>query len=77
MDVRKDERNVTFTLGGMVFEYDEEKNQINIKKHGIPFTAAARVFLTMIVLNYLTMHTVKMKIVTTRSGTQVLVMWDT
>ena len=37
-------RNVTFTLGGMVFEYDEHKNQINIKKHGIPFTAAARVF---------------------------------
>lgn len=44
LDVRKEERNVTFTLGGMVFEYDEEKNQINIKKHGIPFTAAARVF---------------------------------
>lgn len=37
-------RNVNFTLGGMVFEYDEQKNQINIKKHGIPFTAAARVF---------------------------------
>lgn len=36
--------NVTFALGGMVFEYDEHKNQINIKKHGIPFTAAARVF---------------------------------
>ena len=36
--------NVTFTLGGMMFEYDEHKNQINIKKHGIPFTAAARVF---------------------------------
>ncbi len=25
-----------FTLGGMVFEYDEQKNQINIKKHGMP-----------------------------------------
>ena len=37
-------RNVAFTLGGMMFEYDEQKNQINIKKHGIPFTAAARVF---------------------------------
>ena len=36
--------NVTFILGGMVFEYDEQKNQINIKKHGVPFTAAARVF---------------------------------
>lgn len=36
--------HITFTLGGMVFEYDEQKNQINIKKHGIPFAAAARVF---------------------------------
>lgn len=35
---------VTFTLGGMVFEYDEEKNQKNIKKHGISFKSAARVF---------------------------------
>jgi len=31
------ERNVRFSLGGMRFEYDEEKNQINIKKHGISF----------------------------------------
>lgn len=35
---------VTFTLGGMVFEYDEEKNQKNIRKHGISFKNAARVF---------------------------------
>jgi len=35
---------VTFTLGGMVFEYDEEKNISNIKKHGISFESAARVF---------------------------------
>ncbi len=27
----------------MVFEYDEEKNQANIKKHGISFKVAARV----------------------------------
>ena len=35
---------VTFTLGGMVFEYDEEKNQKNIQKHGISFRSAARIF---------------------------------
>ncbi len=37
-------QTVTFTLGGMVFEYDEEKNQKNIRKHGISFKSAARVF---------------------------------
>lgn len=37
-------RRVTFTLGGMVFEYDEEKNRNNILKHGISFKNAARVF---------------------------------
>ena len=35
---------VVFTLGGMTFEYDEEKNQKNIAKHGISFRNAARVF---------------------------------
>lgn len=35
---------VTFTLGGMVFEYDEKKNQHNLQKHGISFKNAARVF---------------------------------
>lgn len=35
---------VVFSLGGMVFEYDEEKNRANIKKHGISFRNAARVF---------------------------------
>lgn len=35
---------VTFTLGGMTFEYDEEKNKKNIKNHGISFESAARVF---------------------------------
>lgn len=38
------DRTVTFTLGGMIFEYDEEKNQKNIQKHGISFKNAARVF---------------------------------
>lgn len=35
---------VTFTLGGMEFEYDEAKNQQNIDKHGISLMNAARVF---------------------------------
>ncbi len=39
-----DTRYVTFSLGGMVFEYDEVKNQKNIEKHGISFRSAARVF---------------------------------
>ena len=38
------ERLVRFTLGNMVFEYDEEKNRKNIEKHGISFKNAARVF---------------------------------
>lgn len=47
-------KTITFTLGNMVFEYDEMKNQKNIQKHGISFKIAARVFLTMIVLNFMT-----------------------
>ena len=35
---------VRFTLGNMVFEYDEEKNRKNIEKHGISFKSAARIF---------------------------------
>lgn len=35
---------VSFEMGGMAFEYDEEKNKINIRKHGIDFRSAARVF---------------------------------
>ena len=37
-------RTITFSLNGMLFEYDEEKNLTNIKKHGISFPSAARVF---------------------------------
>ena len=44
MDTLADQRTVTFVLGGMTFEYDEEKNKANIKKHGISFRSAARVF---------------------------------
>lgn len=35
---------VRFSLGGMLFEYDPEKNRKNIEKHGISFKSAARVF---------------------------------
>lgn len=35
---------VRFTLGGLLFEYDSEKNRKNIEKHGISFKSAARVF---------------------------------
>ena len=34
-----DDRYVTFSLGGIIFEYDESKNQKNIEKHGISFYA--------------------------------------
>ena len=37
-------RCISFTLGGMFFEYDEEKNKKNIEKHGISFKSAARIF---------------------------------
>ena len=39
-----DNRMVSFSLGGMAFEYDDNKNLINIKKHGISFKSAARIF---------------------------------
>ena len=38
------EHTIRFTLGDMVFEYSEDKNQANIRKHGISFRNAARVF---------------------------------
>ena len=38
------ETTVTFVLGGQFFEYDSVKEAINLKKHGISFRAAARVF---------------------------------
>lgn len=40
----QDERIVSFSLGEMNFEYDDVKNAINIKKHGISFRSAARIF---------------------------------
>ena len=44
MQVGNSDRNVRFSLGGMTFEYDKEKNLKNIEKHGISFRNAARVF---------------------------------
>lgn len=44
VDSNDNSRNVTFILGGMIFEYDDEKNKVNIEKHGISFRTAARVF---------------------------------
>ena len=37
-------QTISFSLNGMLFEYDDEKNRANIKKHGISFRTAARVF---------------------------------
>ena len=39
-----DSETIIFTLGDMTFEYDEEKNRANIRKHGVSFRSAARVF---------------------------------
>lgn len=41
---KDDSKMVSFQLGGMHFEYDEWKNEYNIKQHGISFKTAARVF---------------------------------
>lgn len=38
------DRTVKFRLGDMLFEYDEQKNQHNIQKHGISLKNAALVF---------------------------------
>ena len=35
---------VSFILGGLHFEYDPEKQERNLEKHGISFRVAARVF---------------------------------
>ena len=35
---------ISFELGGLHFEYDKAKQEINLQKHGISFRAAARVF---------------------------------
>ena len=32
------------TINDLVFEWDDEKNQINLRKHGVDFTDAAQIF---------------------------------
>ena len=39
-----DSNTVSFTIAGVAFEYDSQKEQHNIQKHGISFRTAARVF---------------------------------
>ena len=54
-------RIVTFTMGGMIFEYDDEKNRKNIEKHGISFKTAARIFFDYDRIEFLMKKTVNMK----------------
>ena len=37
--------DVLFSMEGMLFQYDDNKNRVNKKKHGISFEMAARIFL--------------------------------
>ena len=37
-------KDISFIIDGVLFEYDEEKNNINVQKHGLSFETAARVF---------------------------------
>ena len=41
---KENSNTITFTLGDIVFEYDEWKNEYNVERHGISFRHAARVF---------------------------------
>lgn len=36
---------IKLELEGMLFTWDDEKEKINIRKHGVDFRAAARIFL--------------------------------
>lgn len=63
-----DNRTVTFMLGGMVFEYDEEKNQANIKNMVFLFAVPPVCFLIMTALKCMTRRTAWMKSVLTRLG---------
>ncbi|MBQ4469210.1 MAG: BrnT family toxin [Synergistaceae bacterium] len=42
MKIEQDE--IKLELGGMLFTWDDEKEKINIRKHGIDFTTAAAAF---------------------------------
>lgn len=63
------ERMIRFTMGGMAFEYDEQKNRINLQKHGISFKSAARVFFDYDRIEFLMMNTATMKTAMTPSET--------
>lgn len=41
---KRNSKTITFWLGGILFEYDEWKNEYNIIHHGISLRQAARVF---------------------------------
>ena len=54
-------------IAGTLVEWDENKNQLNIRKHGISFQTAALVFADEERINTLTGCTVRMKSVTLSS----------
>ena len=47
--------------GELRFVWDEDKNRKNIKKHGISFSIAAKVFDDALRLEYRMLNTVRMK----------------
>ena len=50
-----------FRIGDLFFEYDDDKNQKNIEKHGISFKVAARVFFDYDRIEYLMRITANLK----------------
>ncbi len=42
---RIEHEEIKLELGGMLFTWNDEKEKINIRKHGIDFKVAARVFI--------------------------------
>ncbi len=64
--------DISFSLGGMQFEYDEEKNQANIRKHGISFRSALVFSSIMTESNYSMKRTVSMKNVLIQLETPLL-----
>ena len=46
----------------MKFEWDEDKNQANIRKHKISFEVAIHISMTLIILKCMTSNIVLMKI---------------
>ena len=55
-------QTVTFSLNGMIFEYDEAKNKANIKSMVFRSEPQPASSSTMTALSFLTMRTVSMKI---------------